>query len=129
MVYCHQTQRWEEPSPEERERAMGFEAGTTAHPALAHRVRSRLMGQVMDLHRLTCAFTTGLAFHLLPPASLPLPVPLPVMSTTYEELDLIPQAVDDMYHFIPTMEGGEAPCMPSNHGTLVDVFANLEVGS
>ena len=66
---------------------------------------------------------------MLAPASLLSPITLLVMSTTYEELDHFLQAVDNFYHFMPMMEGGEAPCMPSNHGTLVDVFADLEVGS
>jgi hypothetical protein len=31
LVYRHASATWDEPSPEERERAMGFQAGTTSH--------------------------------------------------------------------------------------------------
>ena len=127
MVYRHRTGQWEEPSPEEQERVMGFQSGTTAHPSLSRHVRNRLMGQVMDLHCLICVITTCLALQMLAPSSLRLPVPTAPLSTSQDEPDLVVHAVDGVYHFMPTVEGGEAPCMPSNRGTLVDAFSGLEM--
>jgi hypothetical protein len=31
LAYCHASAAWDEPNPEERERAMGFQTSTTSH--------------------------------------------------------------------------------------------------
>lgn len=41
---------FEEPSPDERERCLGFSTGSTRAPGLSEAARHRLLGQCMDLH-------------------------------------------------------------------------------
>ena len=47
------TGNWEEPSPEERERAMGVCEGTTAAEGLSNKTRNKLLGNAMDLGAVT----------------------------------------------------------------------------
>jgi len=48
-VYRHASTTWDESSPEERERAMGFQVGTTSHTKVTRLERNTLLGRSMDL--------------------------------------------------------------------------------
>jgi hypothetical protein len=61
MVYYHALATWDELSPEERERAMGFQTSTTSHTEVTRLERNNLLGRSMDLNSLpwllvTCVF-------------------------------------------------------------------------
>ena len=55
---------WEEPSPEERERAMGLREGTTAVPGLSDKLRNKLLGNAMDLGAITALLAVIRERHL-----------------------------------------------------------------
>ena len=60
MVWDDVSQAYEEPSADERERAMGFVTGTTAAPGLSEGQRRFLLGQAIDLN--TLVWVCGLTF-------------------------------------------------------------------
>ena len=60
MVWDATSQSYEEPSADERERAMGFLTGTTAAPDLSEGQRRFLLGQAIDLN--TLVWVCGLCF-------------------------------------------------------------------
>ena len=60
MVWDSTSQSYEEPSANERERAMGFLTGTTAAPDLSEGQRRFLLGQAIDLN--TLVWVCGLWF-------------------------------------------------------------------
>ncbi len=49
LVYRHALVTWEEPSLEERERAMGFQIGTISHTKVTKLERNALLGRGMGL--------------------------------------------------------------------------------
>jgi hypothetical protein len=64
LVYCHASATWDEPSPEERERAMGFQAGTTSHTKVTRLELNALLGRGMDLNSLTWLLVTCVLFQM-----------------------------------------------------------------
>ena len=60
MVWDPTSQTYEEPSADERERAMGFLTGTTAAPDLSEGQRRFLLGQAIDLN--TLVWICGICF-------------------------------------------------------------------
>jgi hypothetical protein len=55
---------WDEPSREEREKAMGFQAGTTSHTKVTRLERNVLLGRSMDLNSLTWLLVTCVLFQM-----------------------------------------------------------------
>jgi hypothetical protein len=51
-VYRHASATWDEPSPEERERAMGFQINTTSHTKVSRLECNALLVKGMDLNSL-----------------------------------------------------------------------------
>jgi len=64
LVYRHASATWDEPSPKERERAMGFQAGTTSHTKVTKLERNALLGRGMDLNSLTWLLVTCVLFQM-----------------------------------------------------------------
>jgi len=64
LVYHHALATWDEPSPEERERAMGFQIGTTSHTKVTKLERNALLGRGMDLNSLTSLLVTCVLFQM-----------------------------------------------------------------
>ncbi len=54
MVYHHASATWDEPSLEEREKAIGFQTGNINHTKVTKLERNILLGRGMDLNSLTC---------------------------------------------------------------------------
>jgi hypothetical protein len=52
-MYRHASATWDEPSLEERKRAMGFQTGTTCHTKVTKLERNDLLGKGMDLNSCT----------------------------------------------------------------------------
>jgi hypothetical protein len=63
-VYHHASTTWDEPSPEEREKAMGFQAGRTSHTKVIRLERNTLLGRGMDLNSLTWLLVTCVLFQM-----------------------------------------------------------------
>jgi hypothetical protein len=64
MVYCHASVTLDEPSLEERERAMGFQTGTISHTKVTRLERNTLLGRGMDLNSLTWLLVTYVLFQM-----------------------------------------------------------------
>ena len=63
-MYHHASATWDELSPEERERAMGFQAGTTSHTKVTRLERNALLGRGIDLNSLTWLLVTCVLFQM-----------------------------------------------------------------
>jgi len=63
-VYRHVSATWDEPSLEERERAMGFQTGTNTHTKVTKLERNVLLGKGMDLNSLTWLLVTCVLFQI-----------------------------------------------------------------
>jgi hypothetical protein len=64
LVYHHALATWDEPSPEEKERAMGFQAGIISHTKVTRLERNALLGRGMDLNSLTWLLVTCVLFQM-----------------------------------------------------------------
>jgi hypothetical protein len=64
LVYFHASTTWDEPSPKERKRAMGFQTGSTSHTKVIRLERNILMGRGMDLNSLTWLLVTCVLFQM-----------------------------------------------------------------
>jgi hypothetical protein len=64
FVYRHASTAWDEPSLEEKERAMGFQTGTTSHTKVSRLERNALLGRGMDLNSLTRLLITCVLFQM-----------------------------------------------------------------
>ncbi len=63
-MYRHASATWDEPSLEERERAMGFQVGTTSHTKVTRLERNALVGRGMDLNSLTQLLVNYVLFQM-----------------------------------------------------------------
>jgi len=63
-MYRHVSATWDEPSLEERENTMGFQAGTTSHIKVTKLERNALLGRSMDLNSLTWLLVTCVLFQM-----------------------------------------------------------------
>jgi len=64
LVYCHASATWDEPSPEEKKRAMGFQAGIISHTKVTRLDHNALLGKSMDLNSLTWLLVTCVLFQM-----------------------------------------------------------------
>jgi hypothetical protein len=64
LVYHHVSATWDEPSPKERKRAMGFQIGTIGHTKVIKLERNALLGRSMDLNSLTWLLVTYVFFQM-----------------------------------------------------------------
>jgi hypothetical protein len=64
LVYRHASATWDEPSPEERERAMGFQTGTTSHTKVTRLECNALLRRSMDLNSLTWLLVKCVLFQM-----------------------------------------------------------------
>jgi len=63
-VYHHVSATWDEPSLEEKKRAMGFQVGTTNHTKVTRLERNALLGKGMDLNSFTWLLVTCVVFQM-----------------------------------------------------------------
>ncbi len=63
-MYRHALATWDEPSLEERKRAMGFQTSTTNHTTLIRFERITLLGKGMNLNSLTWLLITYVLFQM-----------------------------------------------------------------
>ncbi len=64
LVYCHASATWNEPSLEEREKAMRFHNCITNHTKVIKLECNTLLGRSMDLNSLTWLLVTFLFFQM-----------------------------------------------------------------
>jgi hypothetical protein len=64
LVYCHASIIWDEPSPEEKKKAMGFQTGTTSHTKVTRLEHNTLLERDMDLNSLTWLLVICVLFQM-----------------------------------------------------------------
>jgi hypothetical protein len=106
-VYHHVATTWDEPSPEERERAMGFQTGTTSHTKVTRLEHNILLGGGMDLNSLTWLLVTCVLFQMY--------TTLTLIQLTCSSSDAITWHPDQIHlpifntlHFTLSVGGGES---------------------
>ncbi len=63
-MYRHASATWDELSPEERERAIGFQTDTTSHTKVTKLEHNAILGRGMDLNSLTWLLVTCVLFQM-----------------------------------------------------------------
>ncbi len=63
-MYHHASATWDEPSPEERERVMGFQTDNISHTKVIRLEHNALLGKGMDLNSLTWLLVTYVFFQM-----------------------------------------------------------------
>ncbi len=112
----------DEPSPEERERAMGFQAGTTSHTKVTRLERNALLGRGMDLNSLTWLLVTCVLFQMYTTLT-------PIQSTcsssdaTTWHLDQVHLLIFNTLYFALSVGGEEVPC------NLIQIMSNTSGGT
>jgi hypothetical protein len=108
-VYRHASAIWDEPSPKEREKAMGFQAITTNHTKVTRLECNALLGRGMDLNSLTWLLVTCVLFQMY--------ITLTPIQSTYSSSDAITWHLDQIHlpifntlHFTLSVGGEEVPC-------------------
>jgi hypothetical protein len=63
-IHHHAITTWDEPSPEEKERAMGFQTSNVSHTKVIRLQRNVILGRGMDLNSLTWLLVTYVFFQM-----------------------------------------------------------------
>jgi len=106
-MYHHASTTWDEPSPEERERAMGFQ--TTSHTKVIRLEHNVLLGKGMDLNSHTWLLVTYVLFQMYTTLAL---IQLACNSgdaTTWHS-DQVHLPIFNTLHFTLSVGGEEVPC-------------------
>jgi hypothetical protein len=64
LVYCHVLATWDEQSPEEIKKVMGFQTRTTNHTKVTRLEHNALLRRSMDLNSLTWLLVTCVFFQM-----------------------------------------------------------------
>jgi len=64
LVYHHASATWDELSPQERERAMGFQSGITSHTKVTKLECNALLGKGMDMNSPSWLLITCVLFQM-----------------------------------------------------------------
>jgi hypothetical protein len=122
LVYRHALTTWDEPSLKERERAMGFQAGTTSHTKVTRLERNALLGKGMDLTSLTWLLVTCVLFQMYTTPTLIQSTYISSNATTWH-LDQVHLPIFNTLHFTLSVGGEEVPC------NLTQVMSNTPRGT
>jgi len=109
LVYPHDSATWDKPNPEERERAMGFQIGTTNHTKVTTLEHNALLGKGMDLNFLTWLLITYVLFQMYTTPTLIQSACSSSDATTWH-LDQIHLPIFNTLHFNLSVGGEEVPC-------------------
>ncbi len=108
-MYCHASATRNEPSPEERERAMGFQTRITNHTKVIRMDCNLLLGKGMDLNSFTWLLVTCVLFQMYITPIL--------IQSTYSFGDVITWHLDQIHllifntlHFTLSVGVEEIPC-------------------
>jgi len=108
-VYHHALATWDEPSPEEIERAMGFQTNTTSHTKVIKLERNALLGRSMDLNSLTWLLVTCVLFQMYTTPTLIQSTCSSSDATTWHP-DQVHLPIFNTLHFTFSVGGEEVPC-------------------
>jgi hypothetical protein len=108
-VYRHASTTWDEPSPEEREKVMGFQTGTTSHTKVTRLEHNALLGRGMDLNSLTWLLVTCVLFQMYITLTLIQSACSSIDVTTWHP-DQVHLLIFNNLHFTPSVGGEEVPC-------------------
>jgi len=122
LVYRHASATWDEPSPKERERAMGFQTGTTSHTKMTKLERNVLLGRGMDLNSLTWLLVTCVHFQMYTTPTLIQSACSFGDATTWHP-DQVHLPIFNTLHFTFSVGGKEVPC------NLTQVVPNTPEGT
>jgi len=109
LVYRHASATWDEPSPEERERVMGFQANTTSHTKVTRLERNALLRRGMDLNSLTWLSVTCVLFQMYATPTLIQSTCISSDATTWH-LDQVHLPIFNTIHFTLSVGGEDVPC-------------------
>ncbi len=109
LVYHHASTTWDEPSPEARERAMGFQTSTTNHTKVTKLERNALLGKGMDLNSLTWLLVTCVLFQMYTTLTLIQSAYSSGNATTWHP-DQVHLLIFNTLHFIFSVWGEKVPC-------------------
>jgi len=104
LVYHHALATWDEPSPEEIERAMGFQAGTTSHTKVTKLKRNALLRRSMDLNSFTWLLVTCVFFQMYTTLTLIQSTCSSGDATTWHP-DQVHLLIFNTLHFTPSVGG------------------------
>jgi hypothetical protein len=122
LVYHHASTTWDEPSPEERERAMGFQTGTTHHTKVTRLKHNALLGGGMDLNTLTWLLVTFVLFQMYTTLTLIQSACSSGNGTTWHP-DQVYLLIFNTLHFTLSVGGEEVTC------NLTQVVSNTPGGT
>ncbi len=109
VVYCHVLATWDEPSPKEKEWAMGFQTGTTSHTKVIRLECNVLLGRGMDLNFLTWLLVTYVFFQMYTTSTL-IQLACNYGDVTTWHLDQVDLPIFNTIHFTFSVGGEEVPC-------------------
>jgi hypothetical protein len=121
-VYRHVSATWDEPSPEERERAMGFQTGITNHTKVTRLERNVILGRGMDLNSFTWLLVTCVLFQMYTTPAL-IQLACSYGNATTWHPDKIHLPIFNTLHFTFSVRGEEVPC------NLIQVISNTLGGT
>jgi len=109
LVYRHASATWDEPSPKERKRAIGFQTGTTNHTKVTKLERNVLLGRGMDLNSLTWLLVTSVLFQMYATLTLIQSVCSFGDATAWHP-NQVHLPIFNILHFTFSVGGEEVPC-------------------
>jgi len=115
LVYCHASATWDELSPKERERVMGFQTSTTSHTEVTRLECNALLGKGMDLNSITCLLVTYVFFQMYTTPALIQSACSSGDATTWHP-NQIHLLIFNTLHFTLNVGAKEVPC------NLIQVF-------
>ncbi len=117
VVYRHASATWDEPSPKERESAMGFQIGTISHTKVTKLEHNVLLGKGMDLNSFTWLLVTCVLFQMYTTPTLIQSTCKSGNATTWHP-NQVHLLIFNILHFIFSVGGEEVPC------NLIQVVSN-----
>ncbi len=107
-MYHHVSTTWDEPSPKERKRAIGFQTGTS-HTKVTILERNALLGRGMDLNSLTWLLVTSVLFQMYTTSTLIQSACSFGNATTWHP-NQVHLPIFNFLHFTLSVGGEEVPC-------------------
>jgi len=108
-VYHHASTTWNEPSLEEREKAIGFQIGTTNHTKVTRLERNIVLGKGMDLNSLTWLLVTCVLFQMYTTTTL-IQLACSFNDATIWHFNQVHLPIFNILHFTLSVGGEEVPC-------------------
>ncbi len=122
LVYCHVLATWDEQSPKERKRVMGFQTRIINHTKVTRLERNALLGRSMDLNSLTWLLVTCVLFQMYIAPTLIQSTCNYGDATTWHP-DQVHLPIFNTLHFTLNVGREEVPC------NLTQIFFNTPKGT